>query len=155
MKVIIRQDVPKLGNQGEIKNIAEGYARNYLIPRGLVLEATDKNLKTWEQEKVKLTKIRDQQVLATKDVAAKMEQVSFTVTVKVGDEGKLFGSVTNADIAKLLDEQGYKVDKHNVQLDEPIKEVGIYTVPVKLDHQVVANVKIWVMEEKKAAEEQA
>ncbi len=148
MKVILTGDIPSVGRRGDIKDVSPGYARNFLIPRKLALEANDANMKVYEREKQKQAKLREQQSSDAKVLADKMEKHSFTITVKTGEGGKLFGSVTNADVAKALTDAGYETDKHDVLLEEPIKEVGVYTVPVKLLNDVTAKVKVWIVEEK-------
>jgi large subunit ribosomal protein L9 len=156
MKVILRADITNVGRQGEIKEVAPGFARNFLVPRKLVMEATDANLKIWEREKVKLAKQREEIIKAAQEIAAKIEKTSFTITVKTGENGKLFGSVTSATLAKLLEDNGFKVDKHDILLAAPIKEVGAYTVDIRLHPEVIAKSKFWIVEEKSstAAEEE-
>ena len=148
MKVILLSDVPKIGRRGEIKEMSSGYARNFIIPRKLGVEANDASMKMLENEQKKIAKQREQEVQLAKELAEKMEKASFTVTVKAGEGGKLFGSVTNADIAKALEEKGFPTDKHSVLLTDPIKEVGVFHVDVKLNHDVTAKVKLWIVEEK-------
>jgi large subunit ribosomal protein L9 len=148
MKVILIGDVPGAGRRGDIIEVSPGHARNFLIPRKLALEANDANMKVYEREKAKIMKQREEEAGQARSLAGNMEKHSFTITVKTGENGKLFGSVTNADIAKVMTDNGYETDKHDVQLDEPIKEVGVYTVNVKLTHDVVAKVKVWIVEEK-------
>jgi large subunit ribosomal protein L9 len=150
MKVILRADITNVGRQGEVKEVAPGFARNYLLPRNLVMEATDANMKLWSREKVKLEKQREQIIKAEQEIAGKIEKTSFTIQVKIGESGKLFGSVTNATIAKLLEDNGFKVDKHSILLSEAIKEVGVYTVDIRLHPEVIAKLKLWVVEEKSA-----
>lgn len=148
MKVIMTGDVPSVGRRGDIKDVSPGYARNFLIPRKLALEATDSNMKAYEKEKAKIMKAREEEAAQARALAGNMEKHSFTITVKTGENGKLFGSVTNADVAKALTDAGFATDKHDVQLAEPIKEVGVYTVDVRLAHEVIAKVKVWIVEEK-------
>ncbi len=151
MKVILRSDITNVGRQGDVREVAPGFARNYLIPRSLAMEATPQNLKLWEREKVKLAKERDQIIAAAKELAEKLEKLSLTVSVKVGDAGKLFGSVSNSMIANLIKENGLEVEKHSVLLPEPIKELGAYTVDIRLHPEVIAKVKVSVVEEKSSA----
>lgn len=152
MKLILRNDIRGLGRQGEVREAAPGYARNYLIPRGLAMEATPGNLKLWEKEKVKYEKQRLEHVQEAKGLAEKIEKVSLTITVKTGDSGKLFGSVTNATIAKALEQQGFKIDKHDIMLGEPLKEVGVYTIDIRLHTDVAAKAKVWIVAEKSKTE---
>lgn len=153
MKIILCADVQNLGKQGDVKNVAEGFARNYLVPKKLALEATDQNLKVWEKEKQKLEKQKGQLKESAKELAEKIEKHSFTIMVKTGESGRLFGSVTNANVAKALEENGFTVDKHDVLLDEPLKEVGVYTVEVRVHPEVTAKAKIWIVEEKEENKE--
>lgn len=148
MKVILREDIPKLGRRGDTKVIAEGYARNYLVPRNLVMEATPVNIKIWEKEKVKYEKIRQQDVEKSKELAANIEKLSLTIPVKVGEAGKLFGSVTSAHIADALKANGFSIDKHDIILPEPLKEVGVYSVEIRIHSDVSAKAKVWVVEQK-------
>jgi large subunit ribosomal protein L9 len=148
MKVILRTDIPNIGKQGDVKDVATGYARNYLLPRQLVWESNEQSKKLWEQEKVKLSKQKAVIVAGAKGQAEQIEKLSITIPVKVGDSGKLFGSVTNAAIAAALGEKGFAVDKHDVLLEEPIKEVGIYSIDVRIHPEVTAKAKVWVVEEK-------
>ena len=148
MKVILTGDVPSVGHRGDIKDVSPGYARNFLIPRKLALEANEQNMKILEREKKKQVKLKEQEVSAARIVADKMEKASFTITVKTGESGKLFGSVTNADVAKALTDAGYATDKHNVLLDEPLKEVGVFHVDVRIHPEVAAKIKLWIVEEK-------
>ena len=148
MKVILRSDIPKLGKQGDVKNVSGGYVRNYLIPRNLVIEANPANLKLWEKEKVKIEKQKNEVVSKAKELAEKIEKTSITITVKVGEGGKLFGSVTSADIAKVLNDNGFSIEKHDIILEEPLKEVGVYAVDVKIHPEVIARPKVWIVEEK-------
>lgn len=149
MKVILRQDIRGLGNQGDVKDVSDGHARNFLLPRNMVWEANNSNLKLLEKEKAKFEKRKLETLQAAKDQAAEIEKLSATIEVKAGEGGKLFGSVTNADIAGALEAKGHKIDKHNILLDNPIKEVGVFSVGVKLHPDVTAKAKIWIVEEKK------
>ncbi len=148
MKVILRSDIVNVGRQGEIKDISDGFARNYLIPKKLVMEADNKNLKIWEKEKIKLEKQRESLIGEKKELAEKIEKISLTITVKVGENGKLFGAVTVSDIAEAFEEKGFKINKHDILLAESLKEVGAYTVNVRLHPEVTAEAKVWVVEEK-------
>lgn len=150
MKVILRADITNVGRQGDIKEVSAGFARNYLLPRQMVMEATPQNLKLWEKQKGNLAKLREKVIKEAQEFAAKIEAVSFTITVKTGDAGKLFGSVTTATVAKLLADSGFAIEKHGILLAEPIKELGVYTVDIRLHPEVIAKAKIWVVEEKKS-----
>lgn len=150
MKVILRSDITNVGRQGDVCDVAPGFARNYLIPRSLAMEATPQNLKLWEREKVKLEKVRDTIIDAAKALAEKLEKLTLTITVKVGDAGKLFGSVSNAMISNIIKENGIEIEKHSVLLSEPIKELGVYPVDVRLHPEVIAKIKISIVEQKSA-----
>jgi large subunit ribosomal protein L9 len=117
------------------------------------MEATDANMKIWEKQKEKHAKEREKIIEAAKELAQKIEKVSLTITVQVGDNGKLFGSVTNTSIAKALEENGFTVEKHDILLAEPLKEAGVFTVEIRLHPEVIAKAKVWVVEEKKIEEE--
>ncbi len=145
MKIILRQDVETVGKAGDIVEVKNGYARNYLIPQGLALEATKGNLKRFEQEKKSLELQKNREKKAAEKEAEKLNDTSITISVSVGEEDKLFGSVTSQDIANALEEKGFKLDKRKIHLDEPIKALGIYSVPIKLHPEVEAKVKVWVV----------
>jgi len=148
MKVILRMDITNLGKQGDIKVVAPGHARNYLIPKSLVLEATPQNLKLWEKEKVKLEKEREKIIEAAKVIAEKIEKLSMTVNVKVGESGKLFGSVTNHDVHRILKENGFNIEKQNIIIRETIKETGVFPVEIRVHPEVIAKPKVWVVADK-------
>ena len=147
MKIILREDVEKLGEAGEIVDVAPGYFRNYLNPNGMAMRATDSNRKIYEEEQ-RMQEIRENKAkVQAEKLAQKLENISLNAPVQVGEEDKVFGSVTAIDIAELLEEQGFDIDKRNIQLEEPIKALGIYNVPVKLHKDVDAEVKVWVIKE--------
>ena len=147
MKVILRQDVDSLGKAGDLLTVKDGYARNYLIPQGLAYHATRSFLRIFEEEK-KLQDNRDARVAAqAEQLAAKLGNLSLETSVKVGEEDKVFGAVTAADIATLLADKGYAIDKRDILLEEPLKALGIYNVPVKVAPEVKAEVKVWVIKE--------
>jgi large subunit ribosomal protein L9 len=147
MKIILRQDVEHLGDAGEIVKVKPGYARNYLIPKGMALVATKENMGRFEKELVLLNKKKDQEKRKFEELAKVLENVSCTITVQVGEEDKMFGSVTAQDVADSLKEQGHEVDKRKIVLPDPIKSLGIYSVPIKLGMEVEATVKVWVVKE--------
>lgn len=147
MQVILRQQLDNLGNPGDVVDVKAGYARNYLIPKGLAYEATPGNLKRIAAEQASAAK-REQEALGdARKAAAKFENVSLTFKVRASDEGKLFGSITAADIAEELGKQGIEVDRRQIELDEPIKTLGVTSVPVKLHSQVRPEVKVWTIKE--------
>ncbi len=145
MKVILRQDVEKIGKLGETINAKDGYARNYLIPRGLALEATDKSLKIIEQEKQNLIKKIDREKKEIESLAQKIKNTSCTISVEVGLDDKLFGVVTNQDIAKAYEQEGVVVDKRLIDLKDPIRELGVFYVPIKLHPEVTVEAKVWIV----------
>jgi large subunit ribosomal protein L9 len=148
MKVILRSDITNVGRQGEVKEVSPGFARNYLVPQNLAMEATSANLKIWEREKIKLEKQRGEVIAAVKVVASKIEGTEFNVKVKVGENGKIFGSVTPANLSKIFKEEGFEVDKRDILLSDNIKEVGNYEVSVRLHPEVVVKAKLAVISEK-------
>ena len=147
MKLLLRQDYKPLGEAGEVINVKPGYARNFLIPNGLAMLASDKNLKRYENEKKQMFWRQEKEKRQSEELAKTLENVSCTITVQVGEEDKMFGSVTSQNIAEALEAQGYSVDKRKIILEEPIKSLGIYSVPIKLHTDVEAKVKVWVVKE--------
>ena len=154
MKVILKQDVKSLGKQGDTVQVAEGYARNYLFPHNLAVEVTDTNLKGLEQEKKIKEGKQGKIVKEFQKLAEKIEKISCTIPVKVGQSEKMFGQVNANDIAEALAPKGVDIDKRIIILPEPIRELGVYTVPIKLyadetqpDKKVIANLKVWVVKE--------
>ena len=145
MEVILRQAVDTLGHTGDIVKVSAGFARNYLLPRGIAYEATPGNKKRLEQERVRLEAAEGERRGAASELATKIEQVSLTFSARVGEEGKLFGSVTTADIAHELEKQGIHVEKRQIDLHEPIKALGVYRVPVRLHADVKPEVRVWVI----------
>ncbi|MFA6467366.1 MAG: 50S ribosomal protein L9 [Bacteroidota bacterium] len=147
MKVILRQNYNKLGSIGDVVEVKDGFARNYLIPRSIAFRATEGNLNALEQEKKQLARKEEKVVQDSEKLAAQLASVSLTITMKVGEDDKLFGAVTSQMIADSLSEKGYSIDKRIIELEEPIKTLGIFEVPVKLHAKVSAKVKVWVVRE--------
>jgi large subunit ribosomal protein L9 len=145
MEVILRQAVENLGKPGEVVKVSNGYARNYLLPRGVAFEATPGNLKRIQQERDRLEAAESERRDAAQGLATKMEQVQLTFSARVGDEGKLFGSVTSADIAQQLELQGFHVEKRQIDLHEPIKALGVYRIPIRLHADVKPEIRVWVI----------
>ena len=145
MEVILREAVEKLGYPGDVVKVSPGFARNYLLPRGIAYEATPGNLKRIAQEKGRLEAAEGSRRAAAQEIADKLEPISLTFSARVGEEGKLFGSVTSADIAQQLEAQGVHIEKRMIDLHEPIRALGVYKVPVKLHADVKAEVKVWVI----------
>ena len=147
MQVILRERLENLGNPGDIVDVKAGYARNYLIPQGLAYEATAGNLRQIEREKAQQHKLEAETLTAARQRAGQLEGVSLTFNARAGQEGKLFGSITSGDIADRLAEQGIEVDRRHIELDEPIKALGVFTVPIRLHPQVRPEIKVWVIQE--------
>jgi len=144
VQVILSEDVPNLGRPGDVVKVRAGYARNYLLPRRLAVEANPKNLRAFEHQKA-LAMLRRE---ANKGLAFKLKQrlegLALTISANAGEEGKLFGSVTNIDIERALRERGFDIERRKIMLAEPIKQLGEFTVPVRLDPEVEAGVKLTV-----------
>jgi large subunit ribosomal protein L9 len=147
MDVILRQDVDKVGAAGELVTVKDGFARNFLLPRGLAYAATDANRRRLESERAQKGRKHAAEVQASKDVASRLEAVSLTFTMKAGEGDKLFGSVTAGDIAERLASEGFGIDRKAVELDEPLKALGVYKVPVRLHAEVKPEVRVWVVRE--------
>jgi large subunit ribosomal protein L9 len=144
MEVILLQDMGKLGTRGQVVKVADGYARNYLLPQKQAVAATPQNLKWLEQQRVRFLKQEASEKADAADLAKLLEGVSVTETRKAGEQGTLFGSVTAQDIADKLAAQGYKIDRRKIQLEHPLKVLGEYDVPVRLHREVTATVKVKV-----------
>ncbi len=145
MKVILVEDVPNLGKMGELVKVAGGYGRNYLIPYGKAIRATTQNIKILDHQTKQL---KDQISKIKRDaekLAKRIESVSCTIAKPAGEEEKIFGSVTPMDIVENLKLEGIEVDRRKVLLDEPLKTLGIYTIPIKLHSEVTAHLKVWVV----------
>jgi len=147
MKIILKEDFENLGKVGEVVEVKDGFARNYLIPKQVALQATQQNLKIIDQEKarnkIKLSKDkRDAELLAEQ-----LKEVSLTANVQVGEEDKIFGAVTSQNISELLSSKGFEIDKRKIQLEEPLKALGVFEVPIKLHIEVEAKIKAWVVKE--------
>jgi large subunit ribosomal protein L9 len=147
MKVILRQDYEKLGKLGELVDVKDGYARNYLFPRKIAYVATPSALRTLEEEKKQATRRVEKEKTSSERLAGQLEKVSLTIQMKVGEDDKLFGSVTSQMIADGIKDKGVTIDKRQIELDEPIKALGIYDVSVKLPGGVAGKVKVWVVRE--------
>ena len=146
MKVVLLQDVKALGKKGDVVEVSEGYARNFLLTKKYAVEATPANLNTLKLQKANADRIAAEQLAEAKDIAAKLENVTVTVAIKAGGNGKTFGSVSSKEIAQELEKQGFEVDKKKIVLPDPIKEFGKYEVKIKLHKDVQAGVKVNVVE---------
>lgn len=147
MKVILLEDVRGSGKSGDVVNVSDGYARNMLIPRGLAVEATPQNVKQLEKKKEAIAKKFAEDKAVALEMKKKLEEITIEVKTKAGKNGKVFGSVTSADIAEALQAQGFDVDKKKIQLDSPIKATGTTDVNVKLFTEVSGKVKVNVVSE--------
>lgn len=143
MKVILTQDNERLGKKGDVINVKDGFARNYLIPNGMALQGTQARLNSIESIKAELAKNEDRFLKKQQKLADKLATLSLKAELKMGQEGRAFGAITNADVAELLKQAGHEIDRHKIDLPDPIKEPGIYDIPVRLG-AVIANIKLWV-----------
>ena len=149
IKVILRQDMETLGEAGEVVTVRPGYARNYLLPRGFAYEATDRNVRQLEEERQRAEANARRDFLEARRRASLLEGVQITFEARAGEESKLFGSITNADIADRLNEYGldFTVDRRSIDLEEPLKTLGMFSVPVKLHADVRPEIRVWVVKQ--------
>ena len=147
MEIILRQTVENLGHPGDVVTVKNGYARNFLLPRGFAFEATPGNLKRIAAERSRLEAAENDRRGSASELAKKLEEVQLTFSARVGEEGMLFGSVTSADIAEQLAAQGFNIEKRLIDLHEPIKALGVYRVPVKLHADVKPEIRVWVIKQ--------
>ena len=147
MEVILREDVEKLGNRGSVVKVAAGYARNFLLPKRLAVEATDANRKIVEQERQAHLRKEAKLIGEAEDLSKLLAGVSVTIAQKAGEADQLFGSVTAKDIADALAAKNFTIDRRKVQLDEPIKQLGEFKVPVRLHKDVTAEITVNVVKE--------
>ena len=147
MEIILRQSIENLGKPGDIVKVSPGYARNYLLPRGLAYEATAGNRKRIAMEKERLEAAEQERIKAAQTLAERLEAVQLTFSARVGEEEKLFGSVTTSDIAHQLEAQGFDIEKKQIDLHEPIKTLGVYKIPIRLHAEVKPEIKVWVIKQ--------
>lgn len=147
MKVILRKNFDQLGQIGDVIEVKDGFARNFLIPRNIAYAAHKGNIRSLEEEKKTFAKKIAKELLAAEKLATEFEKISVTIPVKVGEEDKIFGTVTNQIISDALKEKGYDIDRRKIEISEPIKSLGIYSVNIKLHPSVNAVVKTWVVRE--------
>jgi large subunit ribosomal protein L9 len=147
MRIVLREDVEKLGRRGEILEVAAGFARNFLLPKGKALPATEGNLKVVERERRRYVVHQAREKEEAASLARRVAGISCTVVRKVGENEQLYGSVTASDIAEYLEKEGVVLDKRRILLEEPIRALGIYTVPVKLHPEVTGEIRVWVVKE--------
>lgn len=147
MEVILKEEIDNLGRRGDVVKVAPGYARNFLLPKRLAVAATESNKKIVEQEKQAHLRREAKEIADAQDLAKMMGNVSITISQKAGENDQLFGSVTSSDLAAALEKQGYTVDRRKIHLEEPIKQLGTYSVGVRLHREVTVNVPVNVVRE--------
>ncbi len=147
MKVILKEDIEKLGNKGDIVNVADGYARNYLIPRGLALAVTRGNVRLIEEEKKRLQREREKEIRTAEELAEKLNALELEVYKKAGENDVLYGSVTASELAELLSAKGFDIDKKSIILEEPIKRLGVHYFEVRVHNEIKARVRVVVKKE--------
>ncbi len=147
MKIILKKKYENLGDIGEVVTVKGGFARNFLIPQGIAIPATKQNMRVIEFEKERLQAAEKRLIREAEELKAKLDTISVTAEVQVGEEDKVFGSVTSQNIADLVAAKGFELDRRKIQLDEPIKALGVYEVPVKLHSEVEAKIKVWVVKQ--------
>lgn len=147
MQVILLEDIPSLGKVGDLVKVSDGYGRNFLIPKKKAIFATEKNLKALQHEKALVQQRLGKMKKDAAKMAQEIENLSCTFAKTVGESGKIFGSVTSMDIEAFLKQNGFDVDRKKIVLDEPIKNLGMHTVAIKLQPEVTAHLKVWVVQE--------
>ncbi len=145
MKIILKEDVDNVGRAGELVDVKPGYARNFLVPRGLAMVYNSANQAMYEREKKRIAQKQEKEKTAAQAMAAQLESVSVTISAAVGEEDRMFGSVTSQDIVDSLKAQGIEIDKRRILLNEPIKSLGLFDVDVKLHTEVIGKIKVWVV----------
>ena len=147
MKIILRQDVEKLGKAGDIVKVKNGYARNYLLPKGLAVKASEDNIRQLKHERHLIFLRQEKAKREALKLAEELKSLSITIPRKVGEEDRIFGSVTTRDIAEALKKEGHKISRKQIVFDEHVRTIGVYTFKVKLHPQVVVPLKLWVVNE--------
>jgi large subunit ribosomal protein L9 len=147
MEVVLKKDHDKLGKAMDVVNVKDGYARNFLIPQGIAVVATEGNRKAVAESKRLAEKREEKKQKEAREQAKQIEKIPCTIKAKVGEDEKLFGSVTTQDIADFLAKEGFAIDKKDLELEEPIKQLGVYSVKITLHKDVVASLKVWVVKE--------
>ncbi len=147
MKVILKESVSQLGERGDVVDVADGYARNYLLPKRLALSATLNNMKLLERERKIEETHRLKRKEGAEEMVARLQKISLTIRKKAGEQDMLFGSVTPSEIADALKQEGLEIDRRKIILEEPIKRLGVYSVKLKLYAEVIGEVKVWVVKE--------
>jgi large subunit ribosomal protein L9 len=147
MKVILKEDIKKIGSMGQTVTVADGFARNYLVPKGLAVQANIKNMKSLEHAKKVIQEKAKKMKASVQDFADRLSKITLVIKAKAGEEGKLFGSVTTMDIAEQLKNEGIEIDKKKISLDEPIKRIGTYAVSIRLHPEIDTQINLQVVEE--------
>jgi len=145
VRIILLQDFEGLGKAGEQIDVKDGYARNFLFPKGLALKADKNSIKRFQEMARLKDKKKDRALKQSRELAEKLQAVSLTVPVQVGEEDRVFGAVTSIEIAQQLKDKGYDIDKRQIILEEPIKALGIFEIPIKLHSEITTNIKLWVI----------
>ena len=145
MKVILRKNFNQLGQVGDLVDVKDGYARNFLVPRQIAYPATAGNLRALEEEKKQIAKKESKNLAVANEFSTELEKVSVTIPVTVGEDDKIFGSVTSKMIGDALQEKGFEIDHRKIEIEEPIKSLGIYSIKIKIHADVTATVKTWVV----------
>ncbi|MFH1562187.1 MAG: 50S ribosomal protein L9 [Nitrospirota bacterium] len=147
MQIILQNDISGVGKKGEIKNVSEGYARNFLIPKGFGIPATESNLKKLHEDKKRIAVLAQREKESAIEFSQGLKNISITISRKAGEENKIFGSVTKEDIVDALSKKGFKIDKKMVDISQPIKLLGVYTIPIKLHKEVETKASLRVVKE--------
>jgi len=147
VRVLLREDLEHLGRRGDVVKVAPGYARNYLLPKRLAVSVTPGNMKRIDQEQRSLKVRHDREKRTAEDLARRIAEVSCTIVKKVGENDILYGAVTTQEIGQVLEKEGIELDRRRILLDEPIKALGVYTVPIRVHPEVTADLKVWVVRE--------
>jgi large subunit ribosomal protein L9 len=145
MQVILREDVANVGRTGDMVNVKDGFGRNYLIPRGLAVTATPRNMRRLTHDRKVIEQQDSKRCKDAQSLKERLEALSLTIAKNTGEDDKLFGSVTNREIADALKEEGLEIDRKLIQLEQPIKALGVFTVELRLAREVTANLKVWVV----------
>jgi len=145
VRIILLQDFEGLGKPGEQIDVKDGYARNFLFPKGLALKADKNSIKRFQEMARLKDKKKDRALKQSRELAEKLQAISLTIPVQVGEEDRVFGAVTSIEIAQQLKDKGYDIDKRQIILEEPIKALGIFEIPIKLHSEITASIKLWVI----------
>ena len=153
MKVILLQDIENIGKKDEVKNVANGFARNFLFPKKLAKIATKEVIAELEKQRELEEKKAEEELKATQEIVSKIDGLEIEVPVKIDEQGKLYGSINNVEISKIFKEKGFEIKRNQIKIPQPIKEIGEYPVIIIFDHNLEAEIKLIVVEEKKSKEQ--